>query len=50
VPPLEVDAGLIVPHEVLPQLTFQVTPALLTSLLTVAITPVLVPTFNEVAG
>jgi hypothetical protein len=50
VPPLAVNAGLIVPHDELPQLTFQVTPALLVSLLTVAITPVLVPTFSEVTG
>jgi hypothetical protein len=50
VPPLAVNAGLIVPHDELPQLTFQVTPALLVSLLTVAITPVLVLTFSEVAG
>jgi hypothetical protein len=50
VPPLAVNTGLIVPHDELPQLTFQVTPALLVSLLTVAITPVLVPTFSEVAG
>ena len=50
VPPLGVNAGLIVPHDELPQLTFQVTPALLVSLLTVAITPVLVLTFSEVAG
>ena len=42
--------GLTVPHDELPQLTFQVTPALLVSLLTVAITPVLVLTFSEVAG
>lgn len=44
------DAGLIVPQEELPQLTFQVTPALLVSLLTTAITPVLVATFNDVTG
>jgi hypothetical protein len=50
VPPLAVNAGLIVPHDELPQLTFQVTPALLVSLLAVAITPVLVPTFSEAAG
>jgi len=50
VPPLGVNAGLIVPHDELPQLTFQVTPALLVSLLTVAIMPVLVPTFSEVTG
>jgi hypothetical protein len=50
VPPLAVDAGLIVPHDELPQLTFHVTPALLVSLLTVAITPVLVPMFSEVTG
>ena len=44
------DAGLIVPQEELPQLTFQVTPALLESLLTTAMTPVLVATFNDVTG
>jgi hypothetical protein len=49
-PPLTVDAGLTVPHDELPQLTFQVTPALLVSLLTTAITPVLVLTFRDVAG
>ena len=49
-PPLAVDAGLTVPQEELPQLTFQVTPALLVSLLTTAIAPVLVPTFNDVTG
>jgi hypothetical protein len=49
-PPLVVDAGLIVPQGELPQLTFQVTPALLVSLLTTALTPVLVATFNDETG
>ena len=50
VAPLAVDAGLIVPHDEPPQVTFHVTPALLVSLLTTAITPVLVLTFSDVAG
>jgi len=50
VPPLAVKTGLIVPHEEPPQATFQVTPALLVSLLTIAITPVLVLTFSDVSG
>ncbi len=50
VPPLAVDAGLIAPHDEPPQVTFQATPALLLSLLTIAITPVLVLTFSDVAG
>jgi hypothetical protein len=49
-PPLAVDAGLIVPHDEPPQVAFQTTPALLLSLLTVAMRPVLVPTLSDVTG
>ena len=38
------------PQDELPQLTFHETPALLLSLLTVAISPVLVPTLRDVGG
>lgn len=48
--PLAVRAGLMVPQDELPQLTFQVTPALFVSLFTTAIRPVLVLVLSEVTG
>ena len=40
----------MVPQDELPQLTFQVTPALFESLFTTAARPVLVPVFSEATG
>ena len=48
--PLPVRAGLMVPQDEPPQLSFQVTPALFESLFTTAANPVLVLVLSELTG